>query len=66
MSASSKPAPPIPKCPVHDVFMQYHSGEFPRRFVFCPECNNYWLECGKNYDDQILIRRAFTRNRWAS
>jgi len=66
VAEEKKPTPPIPKCPEHDVFMQYHSGEFPRRFVFCPECNDYWLECGANYKDQIRIERAFTTGKWIS
>jgi hypothetical protein len=65
MEENPKQTPPLPKCPRHRVFMQYHSGEFPRRFVFCPECNDYWKECGENYDHQILIYPAFTmKDHW--
>jgi hypothetical protein len=63
MSESSKPSPPLPKCPVHDVFMHYRSGEFPRRFLFCVQCDDHWVECGRNLDDQYVIRRAFTTSR---
>ncbi len=65
MDESLDRTPPLPKCPRHRVFMQYHSGEFPRRFVFCPECNDYWKECGENFDHQIRIYPAFTmKDHW--
>lgn len=50
--------PPIPKCPKHNVFMKYHSDDHPHRWLFCPECNDYWRECGTSLG-RTEIKPAF-------
>ena len=61
MDATPKPPTmPLPKCPIHKVFMQYRAWNFPQRLVYCPECNDHWHEIGwENY--QVKLKPLFGR-----
>ncbi len=50
--------PPAPKCPTHEIFMRFKSGQFPRRYYLCPCCRDHWQETGET-DGRVGLTRVF-------